>query len=174
MTDLKVGEFKIIGEAESFTFAPSAPGSFYVFFEGGARLTLNQDGSATFEGDADDAARQFFDNLINRHNHQHQAQEKRIAKLEATCGALAAENSELKNFIDSDCWVYDEKQQRYRDAADRKPEIPTTKFFIGETLAQGVDEAISHIPNILPPTQDAQAITGALQYLAHTIRQEAK
>lgn len=44
---------------------------FSVCFQNGAKLTLNPDGSATFEGDADEAAQEFFDKVIRLHNCQY-------------------------------------------------------------------------------------------------------
>lgn len=51
---------------------------YVISFQGGSKLTLNPDGTATFEGNADDAAQQFFDNVIKLHNQQYQALEKNI------------------------------------------------------------------------------------------------
>lgn len=68
-------KFKISGEMLNVSVAPTP---FIVSFQGGAKLTLNQDGTATFEGNADDAAQQFFDNVIKLHNQQYQALEKDI------------------------------------------------------------------------------------------------
>ncbi|EMG7890296.1 ead/Ea22-like family protein [Enterobacter hormaechei] len=64
---------------------------FHLCFTGGAKLTLNPDGSATFEGDADEAAQMFFDSVIKLHNRQYQAlesAEKRIAELERMASTL--------------------------------------------------------------------------------------
>lgn len=68
-------QFKISGETLTLSTTPMP---FIVNFQGGAKLTLNPDGSATFEGNADDAAQQFFDNVIKLHNQQYQALEKNI------------------------------------------------------------------------------------------------
>lgn len=59
-------EFKITGDAQFLPIAQATP--FHVCFQCGAKLTLNPDGSATFEGNADAAAQQFFDNVIKQHS----------------------------------------------------------------------------------------------------------
>lgn len=62
---------------------------FSLCFTNGAKLTLNPGGSATFEGDADEAAQMFFDSVVKLHNRQYQAlsetleaKDKQIAELD--------------------------------------------------------------------------------------------
>lgn len=82
----KTSDFTYTGEMFTASVQPWQELPFHLCFANGAKLTLNPDGSATFEGDADEAAQMFFDSVIRLHNRQYQAlevAEKRIAELEA-------------------------------------------------------------------------------------------
>lgn len=50
----------------------------------------------------------------------------KLAKSEARCAALAAENAGLNNFIASSCYVLAGEEQDWHPAIDHSPEIPAT------------------------------------------------
>lgn len=85
--------FNFTGEMFTASVKPLQELPFSLCFKNGAKLTLNPGGSATFEGDADEAAQMFFDGVVKLHNFQYQkleAAEKRIAELEARAVKLPA------------------------------------------------------------------------------------
>lgn len=86
------------GEIMTYKAETSLPFK-YIFITnsgGDSTLTFNPDGSATFEGNADEAAQVFFDNVIKKHNQQYHEYERRIAEqdrlLEEASEALRLNN----------------------------------------------------------------------------------
>lgn len=82
-------KFQLAGERYT---AAAQTFPFIFTFQDCGKLTLNFDGSATFEGNADEAAKLFFDNVISLHNHQYNEYAKQLQ-------ALVAENVELKRSV---------------------------------------------------------------------------
>lgn len=60
---------------------------------------------------------------------EREAQNKRIAELEANFAALAVENVRLNKFIKDDCFIYTGDDISPRDANGFKPETPATDAF---------------------------------------------
>lgn len=85
---MSTNEYDVDFTIKAATTQPPQP--YSVRFQGGAGLKFNPDGSATFSGDADEAARMFFDCVIRNWSQYREgfqekltAAEKRIAELEA-------------------------------------------------------------------------------------------
>lgn len=72
-----------------------------------------------------------------------------VAELEEKCAALAGENAALNKFIKDDCWIWDDKSEKYFDAADCMPETPATDAWVSEQRAVGVDGAIEKLMTML-------------------------
>lgn len=117
--------FIFTGEMFTASVRPWQELPFNLCFTSGTKLTLNPDGSATFEGDADEAAQMFFDNVIKLHNSQYQkleAAEKHIAELE-----ISRDKSFLSGLKSG--WEYgiaDDTEGYNREIADAKAVIDRT------------------------------------------------
>ncbi|HAM9313452.1 TPA: ead/Ea22-like family protein [Escherichia coli] len=66
---------------------------------------------------------------------EREAQNKRIAELEANFAALAVENVRLNKFIKDDCFIYTGDDISPRDANGFKPETPATDAFLADIQA---------------------------------------
>ncbi len=71
---------------------------------------------------------------------EREAQNKRIAELEANFAALAVENVRLNKFIKDDCFIYTGDDISPRDANGFKPETPATDAFLADVRAVAFDE----------------------------------
>ena len=71
---------------------------------------------------------------------EREAQNKRIAELEANFAALAVENVRLNKFIKDDCFIYTGDDISPRDANGFKPETPATDAFLADIQAVAFNE----------------------------------
>ena len=71
---------------------------------------------------------------------EREAQNKRIAELEANFAALAVENVRLNKLIKDDCFIYTGDDISPRDANGFKPETPATDAFLADIQAVAFNE----------------------------------
>lgn len=95
----KTSDFTYTGEMFTASVQPWQELPFHLCFTGGAKLTLNPDGSATFEGDADEAAQMFFDSVIKLHNRQYQALEAAKAAQQTALEYTAGIENQLEDAL---------------------------------------------------------------------------
>ncbi|WP_309476117.1 ead/Ea22-like family protein [Escherichia coli] len=87
---------------------------------------------------------------------EREAQNKRIAELEANFAALAAENAALKRFIKDSCYVFHGEQADISDEyspADESPLMPDTPAIdaiLEKSRAQGIQIAINELVALAP------------------------
>jgi len=72
----------------------------------------------------------------------------KVEELQAQVKQLAAENAALKDFISTQCFVYDAKGHE-GDAEEARPSTPATDAILASLHAEGVDMLAAHHQSIV-------------------------